>query len=374
MNCPAFLLLPAAILSGCVSPSGEDAEALQYRKLFEAGRRAEAKGDIKIAVDTYGWLIGRGNRYGEYGLAVFLLRREPGSREAIKNLIACAKRSSHTSDLFPDSAMDSAFSIAAMDKLADIAISELDRHDVAASLRSTMSDVVTPQVKAWAEDMKADEDSAAIYSDVIAAVESCRSVGGYVKTLKWTEIGEPFWKNGSEAPSPHESGPYSGESKYSVVRFTKAQDAACRYDFEVSLTRAGTFDISESVKSAIRRQLVKEFIAENPHDNVDEIRMSFLAWNQDGTSIKGSAVVMKIGAVRLEYDAFTSRGKIAVRLDGRDVDSARRWALDNIAELAKSKHVVLVAGKTPPPGAQYMPGSERTTEDGLLEIEFYTIN
>ena len=272
--------------------------------------------------------------------------------------------------------MDSAFSVAAMDKLADIAISEYDRRDVAESLRSTMSDVITPQVKAWAAEMKADVDSVAIYRDVIAAVESRHSIDGYIKKLKWTEIGEALSKPDSEVSSPDGSNPSYRENQYSysVVNFTKVPDASCRYDFEVALTKAGTFDTADKVKSAIRRQLIKEFIAENPHDNVDEIRMSFLAWNQNGSTIKGAAVVMKISAVRMEYNAITGRGKIAVRLDGRDVDSARKWALGNIAELARSKNIVLVSGKAPPLGARYVSGSERTTGDGLLEIEFSTEN
>ena len=122
MKCPALFLLAVVALSGCISDSPEDgAVVLPYSKLFEAGRRAESKGNIKIAEDTYGWLIGRDNRYGEYGFGMLKLSREPGSREAVKHLIACAKRSD------TDSAMDSAFSAAAMARLCDIAVSEHDR-------------------------------------------------------------------------------------------------------------------------------------------------------------------------------------------------------------------------------------------------------
>ena len=42
--------------------------------------------------------------------------------------------------------------------------------------------------------------------------------------------------------------------------------------------------------------------------------------------------------------------------------------------LAAGKHVVLVAGKPPPPGASFKVGNERMTEDGLLEIEFSTVD
>ena len=387
MRNPALFFLTAVALSGCSTVESirndirdsqrpqEGAEVLQYRKLFEAGRRAEARGDTRVAGDTYGWLIGRGSRYGEYGLATLVLRREPGSREAVKHLIACAKRSSHTSDLFPDSAMDSAFSVAAMAKLADIAVSEHDRPDVAAWLRDAMSAVVTPQVRAWAAEMKADANAAVTYRDVISAVEACRPSREYVKSFKWTEIGEIFKNGGSPAAPGGEKGRSApADPGYSVVKFVKSPDASCRYDFEVRLAEGGTFDATDKVRSAIRRQLVKEFLAANPSDGAEDVRTSFLSWSQVESTITGSAAVMKVSAVRAEYDAATRRGKVAVRLDGRDVAAARKWALDNIAELAAGKHVVLVAGKPPPPGASFKVGNERMTEDGLLEIEFSTVD
>lgn len=183
MKCPALFLLAVAALSGCFSDSPEDgAVVLQYSKLFEAGRRAESKGDIKIAEDTYGWLIGRDNRYGEYGLAVLQLRSGSGGEEAVKLLLACAKRSTNDSD------MDSAFSAAAIAKLCDMAVLEHNRPDVAAALRRRMSDIVTPQVMAWAEDVNADADSAAIYGDIISAVKSNRENGEHARAFSWDEI------------------------------------------------------------------------------------------------------------------------------------------------------------------------------------------
>ena len=383
MKYSALVLLMAAMVSGCTMVESirsdirdsqrpqEGAEVLQYRKTFEAGRRSESKGDLRIAGDTYGWLIGRGSRYGEYGLAILLLRREPNNRDAVKHLISCAKRSSHTSDLFPDSAMDSAFSVAAMAKLSEIAVSEHDRSDIAAWLRSTMSDTVTPQVRAWAKEKKADADSSSIYGDIISAVESSRQSREYVKAFKWSEISGMFM-NGDAAHGDAKG--RSAESRYSVAKFAKAQNATCQYDFEVRLVGDGTFETAEKVRSAIRRQLVKEFLAANPHDGIDDVRTSFLSWDQQESMIKGSVAVMKVSAVRIEYDAATRCGKIAVRLDGRDVAAARKWALENIAELATGKNVTHVVGKPPPPGASFNIGNERMTEGGLLEIEFSTLD
>lgn len=196
MKCPALFFLVAIVVSGCVNDCQNDgAEALYYRKLFEAGRRAERKGDVKIAQDTYTWLAGHECCCGEYGLAMLLLGSEPGSQEAVGHLLSCAKRSS-CSSWSADPVMNSAFSAAAMAELAGIAISRLDRPDVAASLYCMMSDIITPQVYAWTEEMMADADSATIYSDIISVVEANRHNREYAKVLKWSEICEAFLAKG----------------------------------------------------------------------------------------------------------------------------------------------------------------------------------
>ena len=183
MKSPASFLLASAALLGCVSGSPEDgAVALHYRKLFEAGRRAESNSNVKVAEDTYGWLIERDNRYGEYGLAMLQLRRESGCEESVKHLLACAKRSIN------DSAMDSAFSAAALVRLSDIAAFEHHRPDIAASLRNMAFHICTPYVRAWAEEMKAEADSEAVYRDVIYAVESICQGCEHVKKWDYLEF------------------------------------------------------------------------------------------------------------------------------------------------------------------------------------------
>lgn len=370
-----MILLMVVVLSGCVSDMRppEDPVVIEHVRMFEEGRRAASHGDIRKADDKYRQLINNGNRYGEYGLAVQLLHREPSSREAVKYLLACAKRSSYTSKFFPDTAMDSAFSAAAMAKLSGIAVSEHDRRDIADSLRETMSGIVTEEVKAWANAMKTNNaDSATIYGDVISAVESCRHNHQYVKVFEWDEISKVLLNEETDYVAPPGGDLVSPRPPpYSVVRFLKTPGTTCKYDFEVRLNGNGTFKETGKVQSDLRCLLMKEFLAANPHDGGDDVRIS-ISSTQHESMITGSAVVMKVSAVRLEYDDTTGRGKIAVRLDGRNVSAAREWALKNIGELASGKNIVLVAGRPPPPGVRYMAGSERKTDDGLLEIEFTT--
>lgn len=380
LNCAVLLLI--VVLSGCSTfksahdwvidiqrPTPMKGQE-KYITMFEEGRRTEFEGNIRKADDIYRQLVRQGNRYGEYGLAK-LLSSWDDYEESVKYFLRCAKRSSYArssydSELFPDSAMDLAFSAAAMAELAKIA--EHDRPDIADSLRRTMSDVVTPEVMAWAHAMKTNDVTEKIYMNVISAVESCRQSREYVKVKEWSEIRAVFINE----DAPGGGSVVLPKSSYSVVRFVKVPSATIQYDFEVRLDGNNTFDADKRVEAAIRRHLVEEFLAENPYDSADDVRISRHYWNHSGATINGSVVAMKVSAVRLEYNDETGCGTIAVRLDGRNVSAAREWALKNIGELASGKNIVLVAGRPPPPGACYKALSERETDDGMLEIKFTT--
>ena len=376
---PALFLLTVTVLSGCIDidmdmrPSNDP--VLEHIRMFEEGRRYELHehnesgnaANILQAVKKYECLIKQGSRYGEYGLAKLLYSWDE-HEEAVKYFLWCAKRSSYTSDLFPDSAMDSAFSAAAMAELANIA--EHDRPDVADSLRRTMSDVVTPEVKAWAYAMKTNAVTKKIYRNVISAIESCQQSHEYVKVLDWSEISSAFINGGETGGGKSVHLP---KCSYSVVQFDKIPGATCQYDYEFRLTENGTLDETTGiVRSAIRRQLVKEFLAENPHESADDVSTALFSWKQHELIITGSAVVMKVSVELLEYDAATGRGKIVVRFGGNDVEAAKKLAIANIEELATRRNIAVVVGERPPKGARYTAGA-CMIKGGLLEVEFTTL-
>lgn len=200
MKCHALFLLTVAVLNGCISDSRENgAMVLRHERLFEVGRHAELEGNFKVAEDTYGWLIEGRSLYGRYGLAMLLLKHHPDRRkEAVKHLLSCAERPSNLFDQDSESAIDVAFSVAAMAKLSDIAESELNRPDVAMLLRCKMSETVTPEVKKWAAAIKTDADSAANFREIILAVESDFQRRERAKTLKWKEISKVFLNEESD--------------------------------------------------------------------------------------------------------------------------------------------------------------------------------
>lgn len=162
---------------------------------------------------------------------------------------------------------------------------------------------------------------------------------------------------------------------YEIVSFRKPTQSNGRYDFAIRITEgtARDFKTLGLVRDAVANQLRDDYVASDTSSVPGNVRVEFLNYEQDGAVISGSAAVMSVSAERLEYDAATQRGRIAVRLGRVNMVEARQWALKNIAALATVKNQYLTADEAPPPGAVYRTLNERTTSDGLLEIEFVAV-
>jgi len=88
------------------------------------------------------------------------------------------------------------------------------------------------------------------------------------------------------------------------------------------------------------------------------------------------AAVHRIQPMSHSYDSATRTGTLKVNI-GRQGDAhyakAYKWALDNIGVICSSKEIGVTAGQPPPEGAMYSILSEKTHDDGTLEITFKVI-
>ena len=402
----ALFFLMIAGLSGCstiksahnwiidIQRPTVKSDAEEYRKIFEEGRRAELQLDFEKAATKYEDLIRHGNRYGEYGLAKLQLNwysYYPGYKEeAIRYFLDCARRSckenrsGYRTDYFQDSDMDSAFSVAAMTELAVVAEQDslvVDQVDIAKSLRRSMFNIVTPNVSEWAHTMKTNMLAVENYKDIIFAVEFAGQGSEYVRALKWDEIEKAFVDgNPVYNPTPRGGGQARpGGFPYSVIRFERSPKSSLfKYDFEVRLNGSSTFDEDERIKSALRRQLTREYQHENPYVDINDVGTS-ISWNHVETTITGSVVAMsmKSSVVRMEYtdvpvnDGTIGHGKLVFRLGGSDMVDAIDYVTRNIKKLVNRPDIPTDGGqRRPPPDAFYKVRGQHMTEDGLLEIEF----
>ena len=396
-------LLVIAMLSGCsafqsmrtwiigIQTHDVDADKEEYRKIFEEGRRAEEglvqgiKYNISFADMKYMELIRKGDRYGEYGRAKLLLNfgDEEQKELAVRYLISCAERSSFTSKFYPDNAMDTAFSIAAMAELAriamdDAAMTDDKRREVVDSLYTKMSEVDTKkksEVGKWADEMKMNKDSERIYKDVILAVKSEYPFYGSLKKFEWKEILAVLVK-GDVKPDPPEDERRTRRLPlpYQVVRSAqvKRTDSMLEYEFEIRLSGSLASDVEDKIKFSRQRYVKREFLSAHPSFSDNDVSVIFSSWRQSESAINCSVVAapMKMEVVRREYNKITGKGKVGVRLGDNDVVAAEKLAIENIEAIATRHNILNVAGDLPPKGAQYTVIKSGTTEDGLFEIEF----
>lgn len=391
------LLLIACVLSGCQElesmrkavidsqrPSN-GVQAMEFKSKFEEGRDAEYRGDIPTATEKYEYLAGLGCCYGQYGLANLLLKHYTDYDEyAAELLIDCVvKRANNALDFYSDTDMDSAFSVAAMSKLAEIARDEdIKVWDgnveipIAELLYKKMYEVASRNdVITWAETNKENDASAKIFEDIIAevglAIREYRKFN-FIKDIGWEKISKAFI-TGYDVDRNHFGMPQS--RPYLVTRFVKVDnaDAKLQYEFEVKLLGNNAYGAGEKFRSAKERDLRREFLAMHPSFSVNDVGISFPSWSQSGSTITGSVVAkaLKLEVVRREYSKDSGgQGKVICRLGDNDVAAAEKLAIDNIESIASRHNILNVVGDQPPKGAQYTVIKSGKTEDGLFEIEF----
>jgi len=158
--------------------------------------------------------------------------------------------------------------------------------------------------------------------------------------------------------------------KYSLesLIWNDRKDFECQ--FVVRLTGEPCFGAYFDVQREFVAQMRDVYLKMHPGTNPASLNVDVRPKLEDGR-IVGSAVVLTITPVSLNYNANTRRGKLAVRYCAGQYEEARRWIIRNIETLARDKNIALVTGQLPPAATYYSLGE--TTKDGnILEIEFKT--
>lgn len=146
-----------------------------------------------------------------------------------------------------------------------------------------------------------------------------------------------------------------------------------RHDFAISLLD-GSNRVSEEalqlVKEDFARKIIDSYLSDHPSVNPDVLRVAFSKYGVAKGRIAGSAEII---AMRLElessyYDSYSRKGKIAFRVRKSQYETARNWARQHIAEIARDKNVRLVGEKLPA-SAEFYLGNEKY-ENGILEMEY----
>ena len=144
-------------------------------------------------------------------------------------------------------------------------------------------------------------------------------------------------------------------------------------DFECKFAVRMTGEISIGAYFDVQREFVElvrnAYIKMHPGANATLLNVDVRSTLERGL-ITGSAAVLTITPVSLNYDANTRRGKLLVQFSAGQYEEARRWMIRNIETLARDKNIALVTGQRPPEATYYSLGEK--IDGNVMTIEFKT--
>ena len=144
------------------------------------------------------------------------------------------------------------------------------------------------------------------------------------------------------------------------------------FEFNVVSDDADVFALRLWALQQIRQICNEEYAQANSGSGKSLLGFSLVS-KLDMPKFVVDATVFRIRPMSHTYDAVTRTGSLKVNVGQRgdsNYAGAYKWALDNIGEICSSKAIAMEAGQPPPPGARYEILSEKTTDDGMLEIAF----
>ncbi|MCL1887769.1 MAG: PEGA domain-containing protein [Kiritimatiellaeota bacterium] len=176
-------------------------------------------------------------------------------------------------------------------------------------------------------------------------------------------------------PQPAPAAVAEGKNPLRVKRWKYDQaEQKAEFEFTVISDEADIFALRPWALQQIRQVCNDEYTQANPGQTQNMLGFS-LVTELDMPVFMVRVAVHRIQPMSHTYDASTRTGTLKVDIGRRgdaDYAGAYKWALDNIGVICSSKSVAMEAGQPLPEGAQYIIVSEKTNDDGTLEITFKT--
>jgi hypothetical protein len=160
------------------------------------------------------------------------------------------------------------------------------------------------------------------------------------------------------------------KSQYRIDSLVRESNSDFAYAFTLEMNGEPSIEAFFGIQGVFAREVLDVYMAEYPNADVSTLRVYVLPRLSHGR-IEGRAKVLTIKPLSLSYDAATRRGKLSVRFNDGQMESARAWIRKNVETLARDKNIALVTGEIPPAAKFYL-GREELKDGNVLEIEFKT--
>ncbi|MBR3776140.1 MAG: hypothetical protein IKL02_00895 [Kiritimatiellae bacterium] len=140
--------------------------------------------------------------------------------------------------------------------------------------------------------------------------------------------------------------------KHNIIRLDRDSDKTFTYSFELELAQNPT-DFKKAWQAVLldfAKSLKEDYRDAFPSADMTSLKVSFSGFKRDGLRLSGSAAVLTLKPISLEYNSHNRKGTMSVRFVEGQSSEVSTWIRRNIKTLVRDKNVALTNGSRPSEG------------------------
>lgn len=158
--------------------------------------------------------------------------------------------------------------------------------------------------------------------------------------------------------------------KHNIIRLDRDSDKNFSYFFELELAQNPT-DFKKAwqmVMQDFAKSLKEDYRDAFPSADMASLKVSFSGFKRNGLRLNGSAAVLTLKPVSLEYNSHNRKGTMSVRFAEGQVSEASTWIRRNVKTLVRDKNIALTSGSLPSEGKFEI--TNEKIDGNVMTIEF----
>jgi hypothetical protein len=158
--------------------------------------------------------------------------------------------------------------------------------------------------------------------------------------------------------------------KHNIIRLDRDSDKTFTYSFELELVEnpADFKKAWQTVLQDFAKSLKEDYVDAFPSADIASLEVSFSGFKRDGLRLNGTAAVLTLKPVSLEYNPHNRKGSMSVRFAEGQVSEASAWIRRNIKTLVRDKNIALTSGSLPSEGKFAI--TNEKIDGNVMTIEF----
>ena len=160
-----------------------------------------------------------------------------------------------------------------------------------------------------------------------------------------------------------------GGANFDIVDFHRTDSDSHRYVFSlVSTNENVSLRESLAAKRVLSNTISHDFMASYPSVNRTVLAVDFTEYEFANGVIKGAANVLPLNILAYNYDKYTRKGCMRIKVRADQFEAARRYVRQNIESVVRDKNIALIVGEIPPHARFEL--LDESVADGVLEVNF----